>query len=109
MGLITKKVKIKWNISNKSFYQDKGYTFTKMKDEFEVKVEDLSNGSDVTVFVKCDGDNCNKIYSLEWRSYLDFSVNDKIYCLICSKHKDKGFISFEQWCIEHNRLDILTR
>ena len=52
--LITKIVTIKWSTRNKNIYVLKGYIFTKMNDEFEVKVEDLSDGSNYSVSVMCD-------------------------------------------------------
>ena len=43
--LISKTAFVKWNSKNKKHYVDLGYTFTKMGDEFEVNVEDLTSGS----------------------------------------------------------------
>ena len=42
MGLITETVKVKWGTNNRKYYIDLGYKFTKMGDEFEVKVEHLT-------------------------------------------------------------------
>ena len=42
MRLITKTVIIKWNAKNKQYFESKNYIYTKIGDEFEVKVEDLS-------------------------------------------------------------------
>ena len=39
--LISKTAKVKWNGKNKQYYIDKGYTYTKCGDEFEVPIEDL--------------------------------------------------------------------
>lgn len=41
MGLISKTVMVRWHSINKKWYESKGYIYTKYKDEFEVKVEDL--------------------------------------------------------------------
>ena len=41
MGLIIKTVKIKWNSRIKKHYEELGYVYTKMGEEFEVKIEDL--------------------------------------------------------------------
>lgn len=49
--LLTKTILVKWNPSNRKWYESKGYIFSKWKDEFEVKVEDLTNGSHVLVNV----------------------------------------------------------
>ena len=41
MGIIRpQKVKVKWNSNNKKHYESLGYIYTKMGEEFEVKVED---------------------------------------------------------------------
>ena len=58
MGLITKTVKVKWNSSNKKHYIELGYKFTKIKDEFEVKIEHLTKGSNIKVKCICDGCGC---------------------------------------------------
>ena len=105
--LLTKTVKAKWNSKIKKWYESKGYIYTKMNDEFEAKVEDLTKGSHILVSVKCNGENCNKIYNIEWRDYLRLHKNGKIYCNVCSKHKDKAFLSFNNWCLEHDRQDII--
>ena len=39
--IISKISKVKWWTNNKQWYENLGYTFTKYRDEFEVKVEDL--------------------------------------------------------------------
>jgi len=48
------KIKMNWNPSNKKHYESKGYPYTKMDDEFEVKVEDLTPQSQKYVLVRCD-------------------------------------------------------
>ena len=35
----------KWNKQNKDWYESRGYIFTRLGDEFEVKAEDLSKGA----------------------------------------------------------------
>ena len=56
MGLISKTVKIKWSPRTKKHYEELGYIYTKIGDEFEVKVEDLTKGSNEKV--ECFCDNC---------------------------------------------------
>lgn len=120
--LISKVVKIKWSIANRRIYQNKGYIFTKFEDEFEVKVEDLLKGSHIKVQVKCDCKDCKKPYlkPVQWKDYLKCKKeDDKYYCRRCAhklfageKIKDmalKNGKSFEQWCIENNRQDVLDR
>jgi len=52
--LLSKTVKVKWNGNSKKWYEDKGYIYTKMKDEFEVKIEDLQKGSHTNIEILCD-------------------------------------------------------
>lgn len=47
-------VYIKWHSRNKNYYLSKGYVFTKMGDEFLVKICDIHKSSDILVNVKCD-------------------------------------------------------
>ena len=118
MGLITKTVKTTWNSSNKKHYIELGYKFTKIKDELEVKVEHLTKGSGIKI--KCICDNCG--CELNWR-YCDYikyvKKYEKTYCNKCSnvlygKKKAiktilKNSKSFEQWCVEQGRQDVLDR
>lgn len=86
--IITQKVKLKWNSKNKNHYVNLGYTFTKMKDEFEVNICDLTNGSFAEVTLKCD--YCNKEYTKVWYRYVKenkFSYVKKDCCIECRKHK----------------------
>jgi len=122
MGLISKTVIVKWNSNNKKWFVDKGYVFTKMSDEFEVKVGDLKNGSNALVYVECDCEICTTQISepIRWTDYLKCVKEDsKYYCNKCSiniigKYKilktklDNG-VSIEQWCLDNSRQDILSR
>lgn len=65
--LLSKTTKVKWNSKIKQHYVDKGYTFTKMGDEFEVDVHDLTIASRSIVKVRCD--YCNKEYETTWLWY----------------------------------------
>lgn len=65
--LISEKVKLKWNSRIHKHYVDLGYKYTKMGDEFDVNVNDLTHGS--RAIVKCICDYCGNEYSLEWQSY----------------------------------------
>lgn len=68
MGLILpQKVKIKWTGNTRKHYESKGYIYTKNLDEFDVAVEDLTNGSMTMVNVKCD--YCNNIVSMAYKEY----------------------------------------
>ncbi|MEM4994988.1 zinc-ribbon domain-containing protein [Priestia sp. SB1] len=52
--LISEKVTIRWHNTTKKYFESKGYIFTNLRDEFEVKVEDLTHGSFVLVEYQCD-------------------------------------------------------
>jgi len=116
--LITKKVKIKWHSTNIKHYESKGYHFTNYGDEFEVKIEDLSKGSNANVIIECDG--CKKKRNIIWCIYLKIVKKDgKCYCKKCATNlfgidnKRKTNLanskSFEQWCIDNSKQDVLNR
>lgn len=114
--LLENTVIMKWNSKNKKYYESKGYIFTKCKDEFEVKIKDLSHSSDVKIKCKCD--NCGKISNITWVDYNKIvKDNNKTYCHKCSYSFNndktrisrlKNSISFKQWCINNNRQDLLN-
>ena len=118
MGLITKTVKTTWNNSNKKHYVELGYIFTKIKDELEVKVEHLTKGSHVEV--ECICDNCGCELTWGYCEYIKCVKKDgKTYCKKCSnilydkkkatKTRLKNSKSFEEWCMERDRVDIIRR
>lgn len=122
MGLISEIVEVKWHPVNKKWYESKGYSYTKMGEGFEVKVEDLTKGNNVLVEVKCDGECCKDSNSklIKWIDYLkQVREDDKYYCLKCAmklyggensrKTKLRKGKSFKQWCIENDYQDILNR
>ena len=78
--LLTDKTKVKWNSKNKKHYVNLGYIYTKMGDEFEVNVSDLTNGS--RAMVKCLCEYCNEEYFIEWHSYYNLKKkeNNKDCC-----------------------------
>ena len=79
--LITKTIKIKWHGKTRKHYESLGYKFTKIGDEFEVKVEHLTKGSHAIVEWECDGENCNEIIYGEYKTYLKCVKEDgNIYC-----------------------------
>ena len=116
--LISKTVKVKWNPSVKKYYISLGYKYTKMKDEFEVRVDDLPQSSRTKVTIQCDKCGTKR----EW-TYQDYNKyvkeNGKTYCKKCSiilfgKQKEKNTRlkngnSFYDWCIKNNRQDLLDR
>ena len=99
MGLITETVKIKWNPRNKKYYESFGYIYTKMGDEFEVKIEHLTKGSDVKVRCKCDG--CNKDLIWNYNGYCTLVKEDgNTYCQVCGTNLSKnGVASFKSFYV----------
>ena len=48
-------VEVKWDSKNREYYENKGYTYTKQKDVFFVKAEDVHPNSRATkIKVRCD-------------------------------------------------------
>jgi len=124
--LISKTVMVKWNRQNRKHYTDLGYVYTKYKDEFEVKVEDLpksSRGSSVLVEVQCD--ICGEILkNIKWNTYIkDIQDDGRYYCLKCTLklHNSNDFLkqepenskTFKEWCYlnlsKEDALMILSR
>jgi hypothetical protein len=84
--LITKKLKVKWFPANKKHYIECGYIFTNYGDEFEIDVNDLSNGSVQEVTIQCD--YCRKLKQIIWKDYLHLRGNTYC-CPECLTHKKK--------------------
>ena len=61
-------VKISWTNSNKEWFINKGYTFTKNRDLFFVKPTDLVPSSKIMVYVKCD--YCGEVFKKQYSNYL---------------------------------------
>lgn len=82
-------VKLKWIGATKKHYEDKGYKFTKLFDEFIVKVEDLTNGSNKKV--QCICDYCGSTVEIPYNKYLMQTNNktEKYACKQCIHKKIK--------------------
>ena len=65
--LLTKYVTLKWNSKIYKHYVDLGYIYTKMNDEFEVYIDDLTPYSRAKI--KCNCDYCHDDYETTWWSY----------------------------------------
>lgn len=70
-----------WNPANKSWFEKKGYIFTKWKDTFEVNVEDLMPQSDATLEAICD--TC-KIPITRRYNQVSGKLNEETYCTSCN-------------------------
>ena len=80
--LLTKTLNIKWSGNQKTYYENKGYMFTKFGDEFECKFEDIPHSSDR--YVKCKCDYCEKEYSIQVKKYYrGKDIIDKDSCDDC--------------------------
>jgi len=130
MGLITKEVEVGLNPNNIKHFESLNYEMPRKKNKWGrigipkgtkilVKVEDLSKGSNVKVDLECD--NCKKeLKNIQWDAYLKCVHEDgKYYCHKCAinlfgtdnqrKTNLKNKKSFEQYCTEINRIDLLDR
>lgn len=80
-------IKIKWHSQNKEHYINKGYVFTKYRDEFLVRAEDLSLYATAIVKVNCD--YCGEEYDMTWYHYREIQdKNQKCACYNC-RHKKR--------------------
>lgn len=78
--LISKEVPVRWNSNNKRRFEELGYTYTSVGDEFLVNVQDLSKGSKVCVRVRCD--YCGREFSKPYDGYIRaHSIVDTDCCM----------------------------
>jgi len=88
--LLTKMVTVKWSPTNINHYKLFGYEYTKLYQEFEVKIEHLQKGSKVRVEIQCD--YCQNIFT---KTYLDYiyenekAIIHKDCCKNCKSIKTK--------------------
>lgn len=87
MPIIDEFVDIKWSTYQKQLYIDKGYVFTKIGDTFSVKLEDLSENSNVMVNMICD--YCGDSFKQRYMNYIrgKKSGNNKCCCIKCRNKK----------------------
>ena len=78
-------VKMRWHPKNKYYYMERGYEFTKMGDEFDVKVEDLPSESHVYVKVQCDF--CGEIIDVKYQNYTHRGLKSNGYACTRCKYK----------------------
>lgn len=99
-------VSIKWNVSNKKYYESKGYQFTKYKDEIIVKVEDLSKNSRANIKAICE--YCNDVYDTSFSNYnKSISTINKSCCsnTECMKAKREEILLFKYKVKNVSQLD----
>lgn len=63
-----------------SYYRSRGYE-VKIKEPFEVSVEDLPHGSNRKVWVECD--YCGKTYQMMYKKYNDRVINGTVHKCAC--------------------------
>jgi len=80
-------IEVCWHPVTKQHYVDKGYVFTKMREYFIVKAEDLSEGCHKKVSVICD--YCNKEFITEYHLYIRSLETGKACCKKCHLTKAK--------------------
>lgn len=79
-------VQVRWNNSNREWYESKGYVFTKRNDFFDVKAKDLSPRSDAKIKATCD--YCGEDYSAYFVILMDGrKVIKKDCCRNCTGKK----------------------
>lgn len=92
MSLISKEVEILLVGTNVKYYENLGYLIPRSEDKrkrlripkgtkIKIKTEDLPNGSNVEVEIKCD--NCEKIYKTLYQNYAKYNHEGKNYCKLC--------------------------
>lgn len=94
MLILPQTVMVKWVSGIIKWYESKGYKYTKMYDEFEVNVEDLSKGSHIMVEVLCDYCLENGTETIINRSYKDYlrhnnNLTEKDSCKKCGTLKQE--------------------
>lgn len=128
MGLISKTVMVTLCSNNIKYYESLGYKMPRKRTKnrtwtvprgtkIEILVEDLQKGSNSEIRIQCD--NCNKKLKIKWKTYNKYLHSGKYYCVNCAnelfskkeyiKTRLKNGKSFYEWCIEHNKQDILDR
>jgi len=120
LGLITKEVEVELNSRNIKWYKNLEYEIPKRLDTQNrlrvkkgtiiiVKVEDLHKGSHAKVDVECDC--CGKeLKNIPCKNYLKCVKEDgKYYCNKCDVNGNNKWLSFKEWCLNNNYIDVLNR
>ena len=85
MILDNQLVETTWTHKNKKYYEDLGYHFTNYLDKLKVKPEHLTKTSKVRVDVRCDGQNCNKVFNVPYFNYTNsIDKYNKYLCRECA-------------------------
>lgn len=109
-------VQVRWNNSNREWYESKGYIFTKRNDFFDVKAKDLSPSSNARIKAACD--YCGEEYDAYFVVLMDGrKIVQKDCCRNCTGKKTSDvskqkraekYISLAQSICEENGYILLT-
>ena len=110
-------VKIKWNNTNRSWYESKGYVYTKRFDEFNVFAKDLPLGSACRINAICDYCGCS--YSTSFAVLINGrKSHSKDSCPHCASKKvndinfnrraEKQFSQLKEICTKYG-YTLLTK
>lgn len=92
--LVTKEVTTNWNNGIKNHYVSKGYIFTKCKEPFICKTEDLPTQSRVKIIVKCD--YCGAEWETAYGDWYKCHIEGQDTCKECRKIK-RGKTNLEKY------------
>jgi hypothetical protein len=98
------KVKVKWGTRNKKHYTSFDYIFTKIGDEFEVRIEHLQNGCSSYVKVYCD--ICKEIYLKSYRNHVQYGSDICANCI--GKDKSHSYFYIQSF-FKKNGCKLLTK
>lgn len=81
------QVILKWSSSNKKWFEDRGYKYTKTNDEFYVSVKDLMPTSKIHITAYCD--YCGEKVKTTYASYIKSINSPRYHKYACSKCQPK--------------------
>lgn len=101
--LLSNQVETTWNPKTKSYYESKGYVYTKMRDLFMVDVNDLPEASNCKVDVKCD--YCGSISSIKWSDYTKMKSRNLYNKKDCCSKRECCEKKYKETCIAKYGVD----
>ena len=107
--ILENTIKMTWNGRNKDYYENLGYKYTRQREKFDLKVEDLMPTSHYKIHVACD--ECSKDAYVAYRDYCNRTYKEYL-CSDCAtrkygvkhrieKHIKERSMSFNDWCKEN--------
>ena len=103
-------ITIKWNNTNKDWYVQKGYKFTKRSQEFQVKAKDLTPHSDAKVDMVCDycGATYKTNYCVAMNGYKRYPKDACCHCASLKTNDVNYDKRAKRICLENNYELITT-